>query len=205
MKYAVNPNRMELLKLKKRLSVAKRGHTLLRSKQDELVRRLGLLIGQYRGLRQSSEKQLASLLTRFVYVRQTSNFSNIGQALFFNTKSFSLISQTQKIMNVTIPKFNLQNEPTLPFYGFNNVPSELDAILSEFKKIFPSLVKLAELEISVKLLAEETNKTRRRVNALEYVMIPNLEVAIKFIEMKLDEFERSTLTRLMRIKEIVQK
>ena len=199
----VNPNRMELSRLKKRLAVAKRGHKLLKDKQDALIKAFLEKARAGKELRESVEKELAECYGTFVLSRAQTTPEILEQALIFPGAKSTLSVQWHNVMSVMVPEYDVKQEGNPVNYGFVNVPLLLDAALEQFSKLIIRLLKLAAEEKAIRLMAGEIERTRRRVNALEYVMIPNLVETIRYISMKLDEQERSTLSRLMKIKEIV--
>lgn len=203
----VNPTRMELTRLKKRLKTASRGHKLLKDKRDEMVRQFMLLIKKNRKLRIEVEKALSSALADFVLARVAMSKDAMDEALLFPLREVDLEVSKTNIMSVNVPKIDYsEKKRTQEFfpYGMLSTSAELDSASAEFSKVLPSMVELAELEKTCNMLADEIEKTRRRVNALEYVMIPQLEETIKYIKMKLDENERGSLTRLMKTKDMIQ-
>jgi V/A-type H+-transporting ATPase subunit D len=202
----VNPTRMELTKLKKRLKTAARGHKLLKDKRDEMVRQFMLLIRKNRTMRIEVEKALSSALADFVLARVAMSKEAMDEALLFPLREVDLEVSKTNIMSVNVPKIDFQEKKrTQEFfpYGMLSTSAELDSASAELSKVLPTMVELAELEKTCNMLADEIEKTRRRVNALEYVMIPQLEETIKYIKMKLDENERGSLTRLMKTKDMI--
>ncbi len=199
----VNPNRMELSKLKRRLAVAKRGHKLLKDKQDALIKAFLEKARAGKELRESVEKELAECYGTFILSRAQTTPEILEQALIFPGAKSTLTVKWHNVMSVMVPEYDVKQEGNPVNYGFVNVPLLLDAALEQFSKLILRLLKLAAEEKAIRLMAGEIERTRRRVNALEYVMIPNLAETIRYISMKLDEQERSTLSRLMKIKEIV--
>ena len=199
----VNPNRMELSRLKKRLAVAKRGHKLLKDKQDALIKAFLEKARAGKELREQVEKELAECYGTFVLSRAQTTPEVLEQALIFPGAKSTLSVQWHNVMSVMVPEYDVKQEGNPVNYGFVNVPLLLDAALEQFSGIIVKLLNLAAEEKAIRLMAGEIERTRRRVNALEYVMIPNLVETIRYISMKLDEQERSTLSRLMKIKEIV--
>ena len=193
----VNPNRMELSRLKKRLAVAKRGHKLLKDKQDALIKAFLEKARAGKELREQVEKELAECYGTFVLSRAQTTPEILEQALIFPGAKSTLSVEWHNVMSVMVPEYDVKQEGNPVNYGFVNVPLLLDAALEQFSGI------MAAEEKAIRLMAGEIERTRRRVNALEYVMIPNLAETIRYISMKLDEQERSTLSRLMKIKEIV--
>lgn len=199
----VNPNRMELSRLKKRLAVAKRGHKLLKDKQDALIKAFLEKARAGKELREEVEKELAECYGTFVLSRAQTTPEILEQALIFPGAKLTLSAEWHNVMSVMVPEYNVSQEGNPVNYGFVNVPLLLDAALEQFSKLIERLLHLAAEEKAIRLMAGEIERTRRRVNALEYVMIPNLVETIRYISMKLDEQDRSTLSRLMKIKEIV--
>lgn len=199
----VNPNRMELSRLKKRLAVAKRGHKLLKDKQDALIKAFLEKARAGKELREAVEKELAECYGTFVLSRAQTTPEILEQALIFPGAKSTLSVKWHNVMSVMVPEYDVKQEGNPVNYGFVNVPLLLDAALEQFSKLIVRLLHLAAEEKAIRLMAGEIERTRRRVNALEYVMIPNLAETIRYISMKLDEQERSTLSRLMKIKEIV--
>ena len=199
----VNPNRMELSKLKRRLAVAKRGHKLLKDKQDALIKAFLEKARAGKELRESVEKELAECYGTFILSRAQTTPEILEQALIFPGAKSTLTVKWHNVMSVMVPEYDVKQEGNPVNYGFVNVPLLLDEALEQFSKLILRLLQLAAEEKAIRLMAGEIERTRRRVNALEYVMIPNLAETIRYISMKLDEQERSTLSRLMKIKEIV--
>lgn len=205
----VSPTRMVLTGLKKRLRTARRGHKLLKDKRDELMKKFLDIVRENKRLREEVEKKLNLVHSRFVMARAVMNSELVEEALMYPKVEVNLKASTRNIMSVDVPvlKFTTERgaEGDIYPYGFANTTSELDEAIATLSALTPDLLKLAEMEKSAQLLADEIEKTRRRVNALEYVLIPNLEETIKYIVMKLDENERSNLTRLMKVKDMVLK
>jgi V/A-type H+-transporting ATPase subunit D len=201
----VNPNRMELSRLKKRLVVAKRGHKLLKDKQDALIKAFLERAREGKALREQVEAELKDCFGSFVLSRAQTTPEVLEQALMFPGARCSLSVSWKNVMSVLVPEYDVQQEGNPVNYGFASVPLLLDVALEQFSKLILRLLELAAKEKAIRLMAGEIERTRRRVNALEYVMIPNLSETIRYIGMKLDEQERSTLSRLMKIKEIVRK
>ena len=202
----INPTRMELTKLKKRLVVASRGHKLLKDKRDEMVRQFLILIRKNQTLRQEVEDALSSALSGFVLARVAMTKDALDEALLFPVREVEISVSKRNIMNVDVPKIDYEEkkrEQAFFPYGMLQTSAELDNATADLSSVLPQMVELAELEKTCNLLADEIEKTRRRVNALEYVLIPQLEETIHYIKMKLDENERGNLTRLMKTKEII--
>lgn len=206
----VKPTRMELTTLRKRLSTATRGHKLLKDKQDELMRRFIEKIRENKALRTEVEKELHDSFQEFLLASAVMSPEILEQAVLFPKESISVDIQKQNIMSVNIPSMKFirkleGDEGSIYPYGFAQTSSELDDAISKLYDILPKLLALAEIEKATLLMADEIEKTRRRVNALEYRTIPDLQETIRFIRMKLDESERSAITRLMKVKDIIQK
>lgn len=207
-KLNVNPNRMELTKLKKRLTTAVRGHKLLKDKQDELMRRFIDLVRYNNSLRKSVEEELVAAYKDFVLASAMQPPEFLEEAVMFPTEKISLEITTQNIMSVIVPKMEFkreqQSEEASIFpYGFYNTSDEVDRALQTLFNILPKLLELGEVEKTCNLMTDEIEKTRRRVNALEYMTIPQLQETIKYIKMKLDENERANLVRLMKVKSMM--
>ena len=207
-KLNVNPTRMELSKLKKRLTTATRGHKLLKDKQDELMRQFINLVKYNNELRKSVEAELEGSFKDFVMASAVMSSEFLEEAVAYPKDSVSVEVGTKNIMSVNVPemKFHRQlqdSEGSIYPTGFANTSSELDDAIGKLESILPKLLELAEVEKSTQLMADEIEKTRRRVNALEYMTIPQLQETIKFIRMKLDENERGALTRLMKVKDMI--
>ena len=205
----VNPTRMVLTGLKKRLVTARRGHKLLKDKRDELMKKFLDIVRENKRLREEVEEKLKVVHSRFVMARAVMNSELVEEALMFPKVEVALNTSTRNIMSVDVPVLEFTTEGgtegDIYPYGFANTTGELDEAIATLSNLTPELLRLAEMEKSAQLLADEIEKTRRRVNALEYVLIPNLEETIKYIVMKLDENERSNLTRLMKVKDMVLK
>ncbi|MGI5848457.1 MAG: V-type ATP synthase subunit D [Christensenellales bacterium] len=202
----VNPTRMELTRLKKRLVVATRGHKLLKDKRDEMVRQFMLLIKKNKAMRQEVESALSSALAGFVLARVAMTKEAFDEALLFPVREVEISIAKKNIMSVDVPKISYtekKREQSFFPYGMLTTSAELDSATSLLASVLPQMIVLAELEKTCNMLADEIEKTRRRVNALEYVMVPQLEETIKYIRMKLEENERGNLTRLMKTKEMI--
>lgn len=200
----VNATRMELLRLKKRLSLAQRGHKLLKDKRDELMRQLLAIIDEVKELRLSIEREFQSILERFVLAKARMGLYQVEQELLLPAKKISVSINQKNLISVQVPIYTKEVTGDIIPYGYINTSGEIDIALSEFDKFIESLLNLAEKEKAVQLMATEIEETRRRVNALEYKLIPGLAETIKFIKMKLDETERSNIVRLMKIKDIIR-
>lgn len=196
----VNPNRMELLKLRKRAAIAERGHKLLKDKLDELMKQFMVLVQESRELRREVESRLADAHLIFAIARSEAITEEVEESLSVPTVSLEVEVERANIMGVRVPHFEVRMEGDFDCYSFISTPFSLDAALLNYRDLLPDLVRLAEMENNVSLLAQEIERTRRRVNALEHVLIPSLRETIVYITMKLDEMERSYRTQLMKIK-----
>lgn len=204
-KLNINPTRQELIKLKRRLKVAVHGHQLLKEKRDGLMKEFMAIIRQARDLRQNIEEQLGSGFKFFVFASSQMRPEEINEALMLPAKKISLAAATKNVMSVNIPQFEYREEGDFLAYGLGTTATELDLALEKFDEAMKDLVRLAEIEHSARMLAAEIEKTRRRVNALEYVFIPNIIETIKYITSKLSEQERSAIITLMKLKEVMIK
>ncbi|MEA1912746.1 MAG: V-type ATP synthase subunit D [candidate division WOR-3 bacterium] len=200
----VNATRMELLKLKKRLVIAKRGYKLLKQKQDELLRVIQEIISKLSKLREEIEEELINALKKFFLARAYQDKKTFEASFLLLNTDIKLSMAWKRIMNVPLPEYKKSLEGELISYGFANTSPTLDEALKNLLEVFDKLIELAEMEKSIALLAGEMEKTRRRVNALEYILIPEIEDSVRGINMKLEERERETNSRLMRIKDIIR-
>lgn len=200
----VNATRMALLTLKKKIKSAKRGHKLLKDKQDGLMQKFMEVIREAKAAREEVEKKLGAAFKNFIRANSLMEDEFIEGALLYSTAKTELQVETKNVMSVRIPQFKLNTSGEVVNYGFLDTSGELDIALQSFQDAFPLLIKLAEIEKSAEALAEELEKTRRRVNALEYRMIPDLEDTIKFIQMKLGEMERGAIINTMVVKAKIQ-
>ena len=201
----VNPTRMELTRLKGRLKTATRGHKLLKDKSDEMIRQFMLLIKRNLSLRMEVENALKSVLTDFMLAKAVSSKADIEEAVAVPGRRVKVTSASKNVMSVEVPAFIVEcgeKGETYP-YSFASVTGELDDCIGVMAELLPSLVELAEVEKTCNMLADEIEKNRRRVNALEYVMIPEFQETIKYITMKLDEAERANTIRLMKVKSMI--
>ena len=204
----VNPTRMELTKLKKRLATSTRSHKLLKDKQDELMRQFINLIKYNNTLRKEVEAELEGSLKDFVMARAVMSSEFLEEAIACPKEHITVEVGEKNVMSVPGPVMNFKrelegDEGSIFPYGFANTSSELDDAISKLYSILPKLLELAEVEKSGQLMADEIEKTRRRVNALEYMTIPQLKETIRYIRMKLDENERAATTRLMKVKSMI--
>ena len=205
-KLNVNPTRMELRRLKNRLKTATRGHKLLKDKSDEMIRQFMLYVRENKRLREEVEGELQAALKSFMLARAVSSDAVIEEAVLMPSTHVGLTTSSKNVMSVDVPVFDIVEGEISDLYpySFASVSSELDTSISSLTTLLPKLLKLAEVEKTCNMLADEIEKNRRRVNALEYVMIPQLEETIKYITMKLDENERGNITRLMKVKDMIK-
>ena len=203
------PTRMELTRLKGKLRTAQRGHKLLKDKRDELMKRFLETVREVRALRDEVEAELMTVHGSFTVASALMSSEALEQALLYPKQSVQLTQTTQNIMSVNVPVYDFQtqtrSDADIYPYGFAATSGELDTAVEALGHVFQKMLKLAEIEKSAQLMAEEIEKTRRRVNALEYVMIPETQEALRYITMKLDENDRATTTRLMKVKDMLLK
>lgn len=203
----VNPTRMELTRLKKKLSTAVKGHRLLKDKRDELMREFLDLVKVNMELRQKVEKGLADANRNFVLAKAGMSDQAIRTALMTPKQEIQLIASTKNVMSVNIPVYDFTtktaDENDIYSYGFAFTSSDLDGAVKSLADVLPDMLKLAESEKACQLMSAEIEKTRRRVNALEHVIIPEAQENIKYISMKLGENERSSQIRLMKVKDMM--
>ncbi len=209
----VNPTRMELKKLKVRLNTAKRGYKLLKDKRDELMKQFLDIVRENKLLREKVENGLESVHRSFSTAAAVSSPKMLEEALMLPKKEGELSVSYKNLMSVNVPRFGFtqkgENEGGEMLeslnYGFAFTSGELDSAVAELTRLLPNMILLAESEKAAQMLAAEIEKTRRRVNAIEYIMIPQLQTGIKSITMKLDENERGNTTRLMKVKDMMIK
>lgn len=198
---------MELTNLKRKLVTARRGHKLLKDKRDELMRRFLDLVRENKKLRIEVEEGIKQANAAMSVARCVMSDKALDVALMLPTQEMSLKVGEKNVMSVMIPVFDVRfktaDENDIYSYGFAETSGDLDTAVKALSDIMPKMIRLAETEKSCRLMADEIEKTRRRVNALEHVMIPQYEETIKYISMKLDENERSTTTRLMKVKDMM--
>lgn len=203
----VNPTRMELTKQKKKLASATKGHKLLKDKRDELMRQFLDLARENMRLRLKVEEGIRQANTNLVIAKAGMSEEVLHTALMAPKQEISLACEGKNVMSVEIPQFSVKTRTADPndiySYGFAFTTGDLDDAVASLADILPDMIKLAEVEKTCQLLSEEIEKTRRRVNALEHVMIPETQANIKYITMKLDENERSTQIRLMKVKDMM--
>lgn len=203
----VNPTRMELTLMKRRLVTARRGHKLLKDKRDELVRRFITLVKENAAIRKQVEAELGGALKDFALARAVMEPGAMRQALLYPARQAAIKMGRRSILSVRVPVFEMDQDSvgkTVLPYGLTETSAQLDGAIETMAGVLPLLIQLAEIEKTTSLLADEIQKTRRRVNALEYVMIPQFEETIRYITMKLEENERGALIRLMKVKEMIE-
>lgn len=200
----VNATRMELLQLRKRVGLALRGHRLLSEKRDEICRQLVQIARDLKDLRTKVEAELLETTRRFMMARATMEPEHIAAAMEVPTKRFKMVMSFASIMSVQVPKLAKEIEGDIMCYGFSGTSGEMDVALRALERAFDSLIELAEKEKQCQLLATELQSTRRRVNVLEHVVIPETQETIKYIYDKLGEAERDNISRLMKIADIIR-
>ena len=205
----VNPTRMELSNLKKKLASARRGHRLLKDKRDELMRQFMILIKENRSLRAEVERGITEANRYMSVAGSVMQREVLDTALLMPKQEVEIAVGEKNTMSVNVPqftsKFKTSDTNDIYSYGMVFTSIDLDGAVSELREIFPKMIKLAEIEKSCQLMSDEIERTRRRVNALEHIMIPDYEDTIKYITMKLSENERSTTTSLLKVKDMVLK
>ncbi|MCK6468697.1 MAG: V-type ATP synthase subunit D [Candidatus Brocadia sinica] len=202
MKLQINATKMEFFKLRRRLLMAVRGHKLLKDKNEGLLKEFLILVKAYKEARQKVDTDLPNHMKMFLLAQITSSSQNISTALEQSKGTLELKTLAKSILNIKVPVFEVSLTEDNS-YSLIDTPTELDDAITQLKEFLPHIIRVAELEQSMRLLAKEIEKTRRRVNALEHVLIPQLQDSIKFIKSKLDEMERSNISRLMKIKEML--
>lgn len=200
----VNATRMELLQLRRRVALATRGHHLLSEKRDEISRQLIKIAKEIQPLRQKVEDQLRQTFRRFTLARSSMEPEDVKAALETPTKKFSLVINLASVMNVRVPELSKKIEGDIICYGFATTSGELDVALLSLENAFDSLLELAAKEKQARMLGMELQMTRRRVNVLEYIVIPEMKEKIKYIYSKLGEAERDNTTRLMKIADMIR-
>ena len=205
----INPTRQELTRLKGRLRTAQRGHKLLKDKRDELMKQFMDVVRENRALRRKVEESLMRANGSFTVAAALMSPEMLEQSLLYPKESVSVDMTFQNIMSVDVPRYQFHTKSQAAGevypYGFAQTSGELDDAVDAMSGVFQDMLRLAEVEKTSQLLAEEIEKTRRRVNALEYVKIPEMQANIKYITMKLDENERSNTIRLMKVKDMLLK
>ena len=205
----VNPTRQELTRLKNRLRTSVRGHKLLKDKRDELMKQFLEVVRENRALRTKVESALMQAHASFTVASALMSTEMLQQSLLYPKQSVELTMDFKNVMSVNVPEYHFQTRDAQPGdvypYGFAATSGALDDAVDALSGVFQDMLRLAEMEKTAQLLAEEIEKTRRRVNALEYVKIPQMEESIKYISLKLDENDRSATIRLMKVKEMLLK
>ena len=205
----VNPTRQELTRLKNRLRTSVRGHKLLKDKRDELMKQFLEVVRENRALRTKVESALMQAHASFTVASALMSTEMLQQSLLYPKQSVELTMDFKNVMSVNVPEYHFQTRDAQPGdvypYGFAATSGALDDAVDALSGVFQDMLRLAEMEKTAQLLAEEIEKTRRRVNALEYVKIPQMEESIKYISMKLDENERSATIRLVKVKDMLLK
>ena len=203
----INPTRMELSRLKKRFRTATRGHKLLKDKRDELMKQFLEIVRRNRELRKRVERGLEQANGAFAIASAVMSPEMLEQALLYPKQSVELEVGFRNMMSVKVPTYAVHTRNENPAeifpYGFAQTSGELDTALESLSAAFKDMLELAEVEKTMQLLAQDIEKTRRRVNALEYVMLPDLQKNIRYISMKLEENERGNITRLMKVKDMI--
>lgn len=201
----VNPTRMELKKLKTRLQTATRGHKLLKDKSDEMIRKFTALIKENKRMRAELEAELSDCLGKFATACAYSSKEEIDKIFSMPVSNVNATFGVKDVMNVEVPSIEVnetKSDASFP-YAFAEMTSEADYSVEKISRLVGKLLKLAEIEKTVAMLAVEIERNKRRVNALEYIMIPQIEETVKYIKSKLDENERAATTRLMKVKDIL--
>ena len=201
----VSATRMELLRLRKRVVLASRGHRLLSEKRDEISRQLIQIARDIQPLRQKVEQELAQTFRRFMLARASMEPEYVNAALAVPTKKFSMVVNFASVMNVKVPHLLKEIAGEILCYGYATTSGEMDVALLSLERAFDTLIELAGKEKQARLLAVELQMTRRRVNVLEHVVMPETQETIKYINTKLSEAERDNTTRLMKITDIIRK
>lgn len=205
-KLNVNPTRMELTKLKKRLKTAEKGHKMLKDKSDEMIRQFMSLVGENKRLREEVEREYLSALESFIVARAVTDAQTIEEAFILPSVTPEITITERNVMSVAVPEIEIHDQSSTAYpYGFIGITQELDVAVQKMQELEPKLIRLAEVEKTCSLLSAEIEKNRRRVNALEYVMIPDTQETIKYISMKLAENERGNIIRLMKVKSKIDK
>ena len=201
----VNPTRMEYNKIRERLRSSQRGYKMLKSKRDDLVKQFVVLARKNREMREIIEKKMAAVYESFMIAEALMGSSALEDALMLPGHSASLEADTQNLMGVDIPVYKFNTKGDIYPYGLYSTSGELDIAVEELGELIPQLLELSQIEKSLQLLTREIEKTRRTVNALEYVRIPNLQQTVKYIRMKLEGNEQSNTTRLMKVKDMMMR
>lgn len=200
----VNPTRMSLMDLKRRTVSATRGHKLLKDKQDGLMKQFMAIIRDARKLREQVEKELGNAFQSFLMASAWMTDAQMENALSSPQARMELTVETRTVMSVRIPVFTLKREGTIKTYGYASTNAQLDSAVNAFESVCELLIMLAQVEKQAENMAIELETTRRRVNALQYKMIPDLKDTVKYIRMKLDEAERGAIIGTMKVKAQIQ-
>lgn len=200
----VNPNRMELLRLKRRLQLARKGHKLLKDKQEDLIKRLVTLIKELAELRRELDELLNSVYRDMMVSKACMGTKLWKSVLSGMDLTVDISTGMVPVMNLRLPEYEYQIKGDIFNYTYAGTPGSFDDAVNGLKKMFPLMIMIAQKEKWIFLISKELEKTRRRVNALEYILIPNLEDTIKFINMKLSELERGNIVRLLKMKDFVR-
>ena len=197
----VNPTRMEMKRLQQRLKTATRGHKLLKDKTDEMIRRFIVLAQENKRLREETEQELGQALASFAAARSVTDSRVVEEAILMPSRTVEIICSNRKVMGIDAPSIEIKDNvgELYPYSFLRNG----EIAVRGLNEVVVKLIKLAETEKTCNMLAEEIEKNKRRVNALENIMIPQLSETIKYIKMKLDESERSATVRLMKVKDIL--
>ena len=200
----INPTRMELKRLKARLKTAERGHKLLKDKTDEMIRQFIVLARENKRLRLEVEQELGDALKSFMLARSMTSSDVVEEAILMPSRSVTLRCKKKSMMGVEVPSIEIdETQGELYPYSFLSVTNELDSSIETMNQLLVKLIQLAEVEKACNMMADEIEKNKRRVNALENVMIPQMQEDIRYITMKLDENERSSLVRLIKVKSMI--
>ncbi|MBR1778915.1 MAG: V-type ATP synthase subunit D [Clostridia bacterium] len=206
-KRSLNSTRMELNKLKKKLIVARRGHKLLKDKRDEMMRQFLIYIEENKNLRLKVENAIRVANKNFALAQSEMTKENLDLALMSPKQSLYIDISYKNIMSVKVPQFSIKTRTSehsdiFP-YSFAMTSAALDKAIMDLSEVFGDMIKLAQTERTCQMLSSEIEKTNRRVNALEYVVIPETQESIKYISMKIEESERSNAVRLIKVKDLV--
>lgn len=202
----IKPTRMELLKLRKRSLLAEKGHRLLKEKRDALISEFLNIVGTVRKARKEVEEQLARAYEDLLAAQAIMGVGAVKEVSWNTDQKLEVRMQTRNIMGVTVPLLEMDQACRTVIrrgYGFVDTSAKLDEAAGNMEQALNMIMKLAEVEETIKRLAQEVEKTKRRVNALEYVVIPRLKATVKYIMMRLDEIERESFTRLKKIKALL--
>ena len=204
MKLRVNPTRMELLRLRKRLALARRGHKLLKDFLEALMKEFREALKAFKTLRERVDREFPDVLRQFVLARLASSATTLDQTLVQVRAGLNVEASTRRVLSITVPHFTASGLDEAPPYSRLDAPPELDLFTEAFRRYFPTVLELAEAEHLVRQFIRHIERTRRRVNALEYVLIPAIEDGVRSIQSKLNEMERSNTSRLMLIKKMLE-